>query len=954
MKPFTPHAHNPAREIETVPYRPAAPSAPAGASAAAGSAAAKVVPLATRAAPGAPRLRPEDPATTHLFTDVEGSTRLWELDGERMRAAMAAHDAACREAVRAGGGQVVKATGDGIHAVFADPLGAVQAALRLQLLMAPQPAGSSDASGTSGIRAVVGAAAPLTLHVRAGMHCGASEARDGDFFGPALNRAARVMGAAHGAQVLLTQEVAERVAKRLPEAVRLVDLGAVRLRDLAGAQRVWQLVHPQLRQQFPPLRSLEATPNNLAQQLNSFVGRERELAEVRELLGKTRLLTLLGMGGIGKSRLSVQLGAELLDEYPDGVWLVELAPLADPRGVPQALASVLGVREEAGLNVLDALLGYVCDKRLLVILDNCEHVLHACADLAKRVLQAGAGVKVLTTSRDVLQVAGETVYQVPTLTVPPMAEGSDDEADVATLSHHEAVRLFMDRAAAVQPTFGLTRDTARPVAEICRRLDGIPLALELAAARTRALSVQAVAARLKDRFRLLVTGDQTVLPRQRTLRALIDWSYELLADAERVMFRRLSVFAGGWTLEAAEAVCAGPGLDTLDVLDLLAQLVQKSLVVMEPGGARYRMLQTVRAYAATKLAATEGEASFRRRHVVHCVRLADQARSKLVSREQPEGLALLDVERENLLAAHAWCGSDPACIEEGLQLVFLLKIYWHARGLLSLGHRVTVDALARLPAQERSFRRCRALCDAGQLAYHMGRYDEARSYLEDSHAIAQELGDQARLSAVLPTLAAVLGAVGERARAIGVSEAAVRVAAALGQHRQQAVALTALAQLQRAAGSLQQAEAACQQALRLFGSLEDREGEAISRLNLAMFAIAGGRLGDALAQLRQVDETASILASRPVSQSLLDVAAGLCGSQRKHEACARLFGAAEAHAMRTGIRRDPEDDAFLRPIMARSAQALGQPEFDAQIAIGRSASPQGVSGLLHSALHDGA
>ncbi len=898
---------------------------------------------------------PENPSRsatrTFLFTDIEGSTRLWEHEPARMRVAVARHDALSREAVESTGGRVVKTTGDGVHAVFEDALQALHAALSLQQAMA-----APVEEGT------------LLLKVRCGMHCGESEERDGDFYGPALNRAARVMGAAHGGQTLVTQAVVERVATRLPAGVTLHDLGTVRLRDLASPERVHQLQHPALRAQFPPLRSLEATPNNLTQQLNSFVGRERELAEVRALLSKTRLLTLLGMGGIGKSRLSVQLGAELLDEYPDGVWLVELAPLADPLLVPQALASALGVKEERGASVTEALLAYVRDKTLLVILDNCEHVVHACADLAKRLLQAAPGVRVLTSSRDVLQVAGETVYQLPTLgvpaaeeegadTVPPMREGRQGAVrralrpgQLSELGRHAAVQLFLDRAGAVLPTFRLDTDNATAVASICRRLDGIPLALELAAARTRALSVQAIAERLKDRFRLLVSGDQTVLPRQRTLRALIDWSFELLSEPERLLFRRLAVFAGGWKLESAEAVCAGDGLDALDVLEVLAQLVQKSLVVMEPGGARYRMLETVRAYALERLQGASEEARVRTRHIEHYLALADQARLQLVGPSQAEWLGHLDRERENLLQAHDWCGRAAECGAQGLQLVFVLKNYWRIRGLVGLGQRVTVEALHREAARQRGFERCRVLCDAGQLTYFAGDFERARAYLEESHDIAVELGDSARLAAVLQPLGMVYMALGEVSKALTTYESALSLAREVGEPRQVAAAQNALAQLQQSLGRLQEADALFAQVQTIAENLGDKESVAIATLNRAMVAVNLGAPDDAHRMLRQVRLIANALGSLPVEKSLLEVCAGLCASMLRPQAAARLFGAAEAMGARTGIRREANDEAFLAPLIGQAQSALGPALFGQEEARGRSFDPEHVGEELREAL----
>ncbi|MGZ9032270.1 MAG: ATP-binding protein, partial [Burkholderiaceae bacterium] len=510
---------------------------------------------------------------TYLFSDIEGSTRLWETDPEGAARALAWHDRLSRDAVERHQGAVVKMTGDGMHAAFGDPMAALLTVIDLQTELARSADGLPP------------------LKVRCGLHLGHDQRRDNDFYGPAVNRAARISNAAHGGQVLLSGAVAERVRGTLPPGAGLRELGLVRLKDLSSPERVFQLTHPSLRPDFPALRSLESTPNNLPQQLNSFVGREREMGEVRELLRKHRLVTLLAMGGVGKSRLSIQLGAEILDDFPDGVWLVELAPLADAGDVPQAAATVLGVKEEPGGGVVESLARFVRDRRLLLILDNCEHVVIGAASLAKRLLQAAPGITVLASSRDALQIAGECVYHLPTLAVPPTNLKAEE------LALHASARLFLDRALAVQPTFRLTETLARPVAEICRRLDGIPLALELAAARTRSLPVDVIAARLDQRFRLLATGDQTVLPRQRTLRALIDWSFDLLDERERSVFRRLSVFAGSLSLEAAEAVASGDGIAAVDVIDLLGSLVEKSLVAIEMDTGRYRMLETVRHYA---------------------------------------------------------------------------------------------------------------------------------------------------------------------------------------------------------------------------------------------------------------------------------------------------------------------------------------------------------------------
>ena len=619
------------------------------------------------------------------------------------------------------------------------------------------------------------AAVGLPLPLRCGLHAGIDERRDGDFYGRAVNRAARIMSAAHGGQMLLSKAVAEQVSGALPEGISLRDLGCVRLRDLSSPEHIFQVVHQQLRADFPALRSLEGTPNNLTQQLNSFIGRERELAEIKQMLASNRLVTLLGMGGIGKSRLSVQLAAEVLDDFPDGVWFIELAALTDPSSVPQAVASVLGVKEEAGRLVIDALTKYVRDLQILIVLDNCEQVIHGCADAAKRLLQAGARVKVLASSRDYLRIAGEMTYQVPTLSVPKK------QIPLDALAQHEAVRLFVDRAAAAMRGFGLTEQNAAAVADICSCLDGIPLAIELAAARVRALSVQAIAARLSDRFRLLVTGDQTVLPRQRTLRALIDWSYDLLTEHERALFQRLSVFAGGWTLEAAEAVCADDGLAKADVLDLLTHLVEKSLVVMEISGERYRMLDTVRHYAQEKLAESGDEAAVRSRHLDFYLAFAEKARSEFGGPTHEAALARLDLEKENFLSAH----SRMRCVKTPTRMARLtnaLKSYWINRGLLAQGRQVAQETLARIDAKRRDYVRAERYSMLANCVVSWADYAEARELFGGGSFDPREIDeDDAAIVTVLQPLGMAAVGLGDFKAARDYAEEAVTLARTLGK-----------------------------------------------------------------------------------------------------------------------------------------------------------------------------
>jgi predicted ATPase/class 3 adenylate cyclase len=847
--------------------------------------------------------------TTFLFTDIEGSTRLWEEDPERMRPALARHDAIARAAVEGNRGTVVKMTGDGVHAAFQDPLDAIHATLQIQQALA-------DPQQTHG----------MVLAVRCGLHAGPVEQRDNDFYGTAVNRAARIMGAAHGGQMLLSRTVAEMTLGRLPHGVALRDLGSIRLRDVGSAEYVFQLVHPGLRQDFPALRSLAGTPNNLPHQVTSFVGRERELADIARLLGENRLLTLVGMGGLGKTRLSLQVADAQMESFPDGVWFVELAPLRDPRLVTQLVATALGVKEDAQRPVAEAVANYARDRRLLLILDNCEHILSSCAEFARWLLLSAPLAKILASSREPLYVYGEATYTIAGLAVPESPATSSAPA----ASRYEAVRLFVDRARAVQPTFEIGPANAQAVASICRQLDGIPLALELAAARVRTIPVQEIAVRLGDRFRLLTSRDSTVLPRQQTLRALIDWSYDLLAPGEQALLRQLAVFAGGWTLEAAEAVCECP---EQSVIDMLSRLVEKSLVVLDPDSGRYRLLETVRLYAQDRLNESgEGE-SARDRHLAFYCAFAAGAKAKLVGPEA-DWLSRVDRELENILVAHDWANQAKRGGELGLGLVTPVKFYWFHRGLLELGLRLTVEALERPGAQKRDLARCKGLFDAGQFLYFTGRYSQARPYLEDSLAIARELGDEKGVAAVLQPLGMAALGQGQFVTAGDYLEEALALAVKRGNKRELAAALTVLAQLRRVEGRPDAARQLYEQGLAIAVELDDKESVAISLLDLVMVSDLADwkRMREMLLEALAI---ADELLSTRVMLSALEVCAGLAAVQTAWERAAQFYGAAEALAERTALRRDPADEAYLAPLIGKARDALGSAQFSAAESAGR-------------------
>ncbi|MDQ7859158.1 MAG: tetratricopeptide repeat protein [Armatimonadota bacterium] len=652
--------------------------------------------------------------------------------------------------------------------------------------------------------------------------------------------ALRIARVGHGGQVLLSHAARERVAAHLPEAMDLRDLGEHRLKDLREPQRLFQVRHPDLPAHFPALRSLDHLPNNLPRQLTSFVGREREMARVRELVGRTPLLTLTGPGGGGKTRLALQVAADLIDAFRDGVWLVELASISDGAVVPHAVSAALGAREVPGRPLEVSLVDYLRSRELLLVLDECEHLLDSCARLAEGLLRQCPGLRVLATSREPLHIAGETA-----LVVGPLAVPEAGRAGAGEIARAEAVRLFVDRATAAAPGFVLTDANARWVAEICRRLDGIPLAIELAAARLKMLPVEAIADRLGDRFRLLAGGARTALPRQQTLRATIEWSHALLADRERLLFRRLAVFAGGFTLEAAEAVCAGPDLPAIEVLDLLSRLVDKSLVLgptpRAPGPARFAMLESIREYAAEALLAAAEVAEVRRRHLGYFLGLAEQAEPLLRTGAQLVWFERLDPERENLRAAVAWGREAPDAHDDVARLACVLWWFWMVRGNASEGREMLAAAIALTPATEGGrVARGRAISGAGLLAWRQRDYAAAAALAEQGAAVSEQAGDPTGLAAALNVLALVARDRGDLDRAEPLHRRSLELWRREGNRWGEALALQNLGYIAHRRGDYDGAQRCCDASLAIFRMLGDRWGVATVLYILGRVALRRG------------------------------------------------------------------------------------------------------------------
>jgi predicted ATPase/class 3 adenylate cyclase len=639
---------------------------------------------------------------TFLLTDVEGSTRLWESVPEAMGAAIRRHYQLLDAAIALHGGvrPQEQGEGDSVVAAFTCASDALAAALDIQRAFFCER-WPEDAS----------------LRLRIALHTAEAQLRnEANYFGPAVNRCARLRAAAHGGQVVLSRTTHDLVLDRLPDGVELVDLGMHRLRDLGQAEHVFGLLHPDLPVEFPPLRSLGNLFNNLPAELTSFVGRSTELAELGELLGQVRLLTLTGAGGCGKTRLALQTAADAVDDYPGGVWWVELARLQDAALVPAAVIGAVGVRELPGLGPLPTLVTYLAPRRALLVLDNCEHLIDACAELADGLLRGCPSLTMLATSRAPLEVSGETPWRVPSMSLPADAQ----REPVEVLRQSDAVRLFIDRATQVRRRFTITEGNAPAVVQICRELDGIPLAIELAAARVRMLTPEQIAHRLGDRFRLLTGGSRTAMPRQQTLQASIDWSHELLSEGERTLLRRLSMFAGGWTLDAAEEICAGEGIDRAAVLDLLTGLVDQSLVTTDEQGPemRYGLLETVRQYGAARLAEAGELDAVRERHLAYYVALVEAAEPQVLGagRDEPV-LHTLAVELPNLRGALEQAATTHP--DTALRLVDALTLFWLFTGRYGEGDAAysrALDAASEEPTPLRGG----VLAARGNLAFYGG------------------------------------------------------------------------------------------------------------------------------------------------------------------------------------------------------------------------------------------
>jgi predicted ATPase/class 3 adenylate cyclase len=858
---------------------------------------------------------------TFLFTDIERSSELWEAHPQAMGRALVQHDTLLRAVFSQNGGKVFKTVGDAFCVAFELASDGVRATVAAQRELA---------------RAAWEETGPL--RVRMALHMGEAEHRDGDYFGQTLNRIARVLVTAHGGQVVLTRIIAETVAPGLPEDVSLRDLGERRLKDLSKPERIYQLVIKDLPGDFPPLRSLEVLPNNLPAQVTSFVGRGREMAEAKRLIGTTRLLTFTGPGGTGKTRLSLQLAAEILDQFPHGVWLVELSTLSDPSMIAETIISAVDIREEADRPPLTTLVEALRTRNLLLLLDNCEHLIAACAQIASTILRQCPRIKIIASSREPLSIEGETLWPIPALASPNL-EREETHFTFNDIAQLEAVQLFVERATAIKPDFALTDENAALVAEICWRLDGIPLAIELAAARIKAVSLPQILTRLDDRFRLLTGGSRTALPRQQTLGGLIDWSYDLLSEPERILFRRLAVFVAGRTEETVEKVCAGDGLAFADIFDLLFSLVEKSLVMIEPGKDgenRYTMLESIWDYADEKLAQHGETERYRKKHLDYFMNFAEEAEPNLFGPEQKTWLEKIAVEHHNLNLALRTSLTGKDTIEEGLRLAGALMRYWEIRSYLTEGYEHFQELLAKADDSIPIAVRAKAHLGAGRLSWCQDRDDDAFRHYREAQRLFESVGMSERVALLEVHLGFTEFNEGNNLAAKAHFERAQVMNETVKSERINAMALQGLSSVAGALGDIGAARATKLRSVETFKALGDSWVVSLLTGSLGEACLAQGDYASAKQFMREALALSSSLGNKWSVPYALEGIADVYAVEDQTVKAVRLYGAASAQREALALGFSPTEQLSYQRSLDRLHKLVPEPTFDEEWQKGRT------------------
>ena len=895
---------------------------------------------------------PDSAGAAFLFTDIEGSTRRWETAPDAMRPAMRRHDAILRAAVTLHNGRVFKSRGDGLGVVFPSMQHAVAAAIDGQRALIAE-----DWSEIGGLK------------VRMALHCGPVEPRDGDFFGPTLHRLARLLEVGYGEQILMSGAAREALGGRLRPDVQLVDLGSHQLRDLIEPAWIFQISTADLPSEFSPLRSLNRAQHNLPSQITALIGRERALAEIRPLLERDRLVTLVGPGGIGKTRLAIQIGAEMQESFPDGIWLAEFAAINDANLLPNVIAKLFGIATDGNAPPLETVLLALQRRKTLIILDNCEHLTEALANFAETLLRRCPEVRMLSTSRERLGLIGESLFRVESLSVPPRDEALDGTAG----DRWSSISLFADRARAVDRDFVVDEATVGPVAEICRRLDGIPLALELAAARLSVMSVKEVASGLSERFRTSSRDSRGLPPRHRTLQATMDWSYELLLPDEQRTFRRAGVFSGSWTLDAATQVLGEAGASSWQVLDLIGALVDKSLIVAEKAGEerRFHLLETMRAYALDRLEALGERGEAQTRHArCYLARMAEaEARWEDVPTEA--WLVAIEPQIDNIRAALDAAFGGRIDRSLGLELAAATPLLWTETSLQHEGRRWLElagtpddapdrlkarlllgrarlapyrDDAQRVPLAEQAvawYRRTDdkvglgdALTVSGNAIKRFARHDEAERLLQEAYALLTEAGAQKLRGRCANSLGHLKLFSNDVPAAKALYAEALQHGEAHGDSIGVMSARCNLAETEFALGEYSRAIEQCRAYIDYCRAERRVHRLANGLANLAAYLLAIDDPIEARAAARESLIRAQETQSRflvVISIEHLAVTGAVLGDPKM---AARLLGFSDAHYRREGTRREPTEQLGFERLSALLRAAIEPDEIDRLMAAG--------------------
>ena len=852
---------------------------------------------------------------TFLFSDIEGSTKLAREHSEGWEAIRSRHHHILRQVIESYNGYVFQIVGDAFCAAFHTASDALRSAVRCQIDMNRENWGTTP------------------LRVRMGIHTGKAELQaEGDYHGYlTMSHLQRLMSAAHGGQVLLSLATQELVRDDMPEGVSLLDMGNRRLKDLIRPEHIYQLVIDGLAMEFPPIKTLDTYEHNLPAQITSFIGREKEIAAVKQALNQHRLVTLTGSGGTGKTRLSLEVAMSLLDQFLDGVWFIELAPLTNPDLISKAILSTFRVAEQQDRTALELLTDSIRDKKLLIILDNCEHLIEASAMVADTLLNGVPGLTILASSREALAVKGEMAWYVPSLALPDIKH----LPTIERLSQYEAIRLFMDRAVLVQPHLNLTNANPVAIAQICVRLDGIPLAIELAAARVKSLSIDQIAVRLDDRFRLLTGGSRTAIPRQQTLRATIDWSYNLLSEPERALLERLSVFAGGWTLEAAEAIGTGGDVQKTSVFDLLTNLVNKSLVIFNPGEERFGMLETVRQYAREKLIARGEEDIYVGAHIGYFLQLAEEAESYQAGDEQVKWFNRLEADHDNLRAALE--ASLKRRDGNALRIAGALGQFWWVHSHLKEG-RAWLQRVLSSEKQLDNTDHGNALFWSSVLARHQGDYGAAKRFAKESLELYRKLDHKEGMAKSLNSLGSMEYFLKDYARARELFAEALSVYQELENGLGIAKALNNLGISAHTQGDFAEARRFYQESVDICRNLGEKWIMSHALYNLGHIAYEEGDSLKARELYAEVVELCRELEDKDGSAFVLASLANVLYTERRGFSSARVQGAVTAYLQDLGSLLETLEQIAFDKTMLALKEMLGEEAYQKEFEAGKTLS----------------